>query len=58
MGEDLNPLLIVDDDMFEDATKYSTNYDDLFQKFDDKCRMDQNAEWIDRPTYYGINKEL
>jgi len=44
--------------MFEEAAKNSTNYDDLFIKFDNKIRMDEDAEWIDRPAFYGINKDI
>jgi len=44
--------------MFEEAAKNSTNYDDLFIKFDKKIRMDEDAEWVDRPAFYGINKDI
>jgi len=44
--------------MFEEEAKNSTNYDDLFEKFDSKIKMDGNADWIDRPAFYGINKDI
>jgi len=44
--------------MFEEAAKNSTNYDDLFEKFDSKMKMDEDADWIDRPAFYGVNKDI
>jgi len=32
--------------------------DELFDKFDSKIKMNENADWIDRPTFYGVNKEV
>jgi len=44
--------------MFEEAVKKSTNCDDLFDDFDCKLKMNEDADWIDRPAFYGVNKDL